>query len=379
MKPQGSAQPVRPGERILALDVLRGFAMFGVLLAYCMWSLGTAPEATFSRLDVALAQFTGFAVDGKFYTILAFLFGVGFSLQLGRAENDATAVRVYLRRLTALAAIGLAHSLLLRNGDILLPYALTGFLLVPFRRAPDRALLAAALIALLVPSAAFLLWEASGMPLPQRPQLDNASYLAENLAWVRYWYATAPLNWPINLTLFLLGFYAGRHRLLARLAQAPRQLVAILGAGLLAGTALYVASLQLPGGGAFQPIVQDLLFTLHSWAMASAYVAALLLLLATRAAAALSPLAAVGRLALTNYLMQAALLVPLCLALGLFDRFKPSTSYLLAFALFGLVQIPFSLLWLRQYQFGPAEWVWRLLAYGRAPPLKLARDDYAPV
>ena len=78
-------QPIAPGDRILALDVLRGFAMCGVLVAYCMWSLGTAPDEQWSPLDRALGRFVGFAVDGKFYTILAFLFGLGFSLQLERA------------------------------------------------------------------------------------------------------------------------------------------------------------------------------------------------------------------------------------------------------------------------------------------------------
>lgn len=374
-------QPVTPTERILALDVLRGFAMFGVLIAYCLWSLGTAPEASFSRFDHALAQFSGFAIDGKFYTILAFLFGLGFALQLDRATDDATAVRVYMRRLAALAAIGLAHALLLRNGDILLPYAITGFLMIPLRKASDGVVLATALLMLLVPEAARSLWEASGVPLPQRPELKSASYLAENFAWVRYWFATAPFNWPINLTLFLFGLYAGRRGLLTALAGDPPRLAVILGAGLVAGALLYWLRLELLAESAsmLQRVLASLLFTVHCWALSSAYVAGLLILLRTRAAASLLPLAAVGRLALTNYLLQAALIVPLCLALGLFDRFTPSTSYLLAFALFGFVQVPFSLLWLRRYRFGPAEWVWRLIAYGRVPPLRLARDDYAPV
>jgi uncharacterized protein len=381
MDRQISVQPVAPTERILALDVLRGFAMFGVLVAYAMWSLGTAPEETFSPLDRALAKFTGFAIDGKFYTVLAFLFGLGFALQLDRAKDDATAVRVYMRRLAALAAIGLAHSLLLRNGDILLPYAITGFLMIPLRKASDGVVLAVALVMLLVPEAARLAWEASGVPLPQRPQLEGASYLAENFAWVRYWYATAPFNWPVNLTLFLFGLYAGRRRLLAALAQDRPRLVVILGAGLVAGTLLYWLRLQwlAEPTSTLERVLASLLFTFHCWVMSSAYVAGLLILLRTRAAAVLLPLAAIGRLALTNYLLQAALLVPLCLALGLFDRFTPSISYLVAFALFGIVQIPFSLLWLRRYRFGPAEWVWRLLAYGRVPPLRLAQGDYAPV
>lgn len=372
---QDFAQPIGPGERILALDVLRGFAMLGVLIAYCLWSLGTAPPETFTPVDRVLGEFAGFAIDGKFYTILAFLFGLGFSIQLGRAADDRAGMRVYRRRLAALAAIGLAHALLLRNGDILLPYALTGFLLIPFRRASDRVILAAAAIMLLVPEAVRIVWEASGNPLPERPNLEGASYLAENLAWVGYWYRTAPFNWPLNLTMFLFGLYAGRHQLITRLADDPRKLLVILGAGLAGGVALYLARLPLLDWR----MLAGLMFTLHCWFLASAYVAALLLVLGTRGRAALSPFAAIGRLALTNYLLQAALIVPLCLVFDLFNRFTPTTSLLLAVAVFVLVQVPFSLWWLRRFRFGPAEWVWRMLAYGRAPPLKLAQGDYAPV
>src|SRR4051812_28506364 len=144
-----AGQPVAVRDRILALDVLRGFAMAGVLLAYCMWSLGTAPEESWSPLDKWIGDFVGFAIDGKFYTILAFLFGLGFSIQLARASDDSSAVEIYCRRLAMLSGIGLAHALLLRNGDILLPYALSGFLLIPFRRSSDRVLIGAACIAAL--------------------------------------------------------------------------------------------------------------------------------------------------------------------------------------------------------------------------------------
>ena len=374
-------QPISPRERIMALDVLRGFAMLGVLIAYCMWSLGTAPEKTFSRFDRTLEAIVSFAVDGKFYTILAFLFGLGFSIQLGRAPDDLTAVRIYRRRLAALAAIGLVHALLLRNGDILLPYALTGFLLIPFRRSREPVLLGAAFLILLFPYAAHAAWQATGIPIPNRPDLTGAPYLIENAAWVRYWYETAPFNWPTNLTLFLFGLYAGRHRLLARLAGETRKLTAIIVAGLLIGTAFYFLRTRMVGGqtgGPFLPIAIGLSYTFHCWGLSSAYAATLLLALRTRAGVTtLSPLAAVGRLALTNYLMQSGIIVPMCLAFGWFDHFTPSTSLLLAGALFALIQLPLSILWLRRFQFGPAEWLWRLMAYGRVAPLKLTSTDYA--
>jgi len=377
-----AVRPVAPSERIMALDVLRGFAMAGVLIAYCMWSLGTAPDDQWSPFNKTSGEIAEFVIDGKFYTILAFLFGLGFSLQLERASDSAAAVRTYCRRLAVLAGIGLLHALLLRNGDILFPYAMTGFLLIPFRRASDRLLVAAALVALLVPYAAVWLWKASGVPIPDRPQLEKAPYLVENAAWVRYWYETAIFTWPTNLTLFLFGFLAGRHRLIPTLAGRPKTLLAIVPLGLLASAACYLIIKQLAAVGAptaLDRLAGGLSFTFHCWGLSSAYAATLLLALGTRQGIqALSPLAAVGRMALTNYLMQAGIIVPLCLAFGWFDTFTPTRSLLLAVALFAL-QLPFSVWWLRRYRFGPAEWIWRLLTYGRIPPLSLAAKDYAPL
>ncbi len=373
-------QPVGAAERILALDVLRGFAMFGVLLAYCMWSLGTAPEESWTSVDQRLGEFVNFAVDGKFYTILAFLFGLGFSIQLSRAASDVAAVETYCRRLAVLAGIGLAHALLLRNGDILLPYALTGFLLIPFRHRYARMILATALVVVLIPFVAHLLWLASGVPIPERPHLEDAPYLIENAAWVRYWFETAIFTWPTNLTLFLFGLLAGRHHLIPRLAAEPKALALIAFVALVPATALFfasnwVATLDSPAAGA----LAGLIFTFHCWSLSSTYVAFLLLALRTvPGTRALVPLSAIGRLALTNYLSQAAMIVPLCLALGWFDTFRPTTSILLALAVFFLVQLPFSLAWLSRFQFGPAEWFWRLLTYGRMPPLRRAIATAAP-
>lgn len=365
-------RPVATGERIFALDVLRGFAMFGVLLAYCMWSLGTAPDERWSPLDRWLGTAVNFAVDGKFYTILAFLFGLGFSIQLSRATSDGTAVEIYCRRLAVLAGIGLAHALLLRNGDILLPYALTGFLMIPFRNAADRTVVAGAFVALLLPIAARLAWQASGVPMPDRPHLENAPYLVENAAWVRYWYSTAILTWPTNLTLFLFGLLAGRKQLLLKLAGKPQTLVRVALCGLAAGTALFLAAkaLEQSRWGAAGSL-SSLVFTFHCWGMSSAYVATLLLALRSSAGIAiLAPLSAIGRMALTNYLGQAAIIVPLCLAFGWFDKFTPTTSLALTMAVFCLVQLPFSMIWLKHFEFGPAEWVWRMLTYGRVPSFK---------
>jgi Predicted membrane protein len=307
-------------------------------------------------------------------TILATLFGFGFSIQLGRAADDATAVDIYSRRLAVLAGIGLGHALLLRNGDILLPYSLTGFLMIPFRKARDRTILIAAFAAFLIPAAAGILSKSFGIAIPDRPQLENAPFLVENAAWVRFWYQTAIFTWPTNLTLFLFGLLLGRHQILDKIRERPRTLMTILLCGLGAGTVLFFIDQALvharwAGIGS----VTGLIFTLHCWGMSSAYVAAFLLALRTSAGERiLMPLSAIGRMPLTNYLSQAAIIVPLCLLFGWFDHFTPTRSLDLTLVLFAFVQFPFSLVWLRHFEFGPAEWAWRKLTYGRVPSLKRA-------
>ena len=377
-----SERPVTGAERILALDVLRGFAMIGVLVAYCLWSLGTTPEASWSSFDKRLDEIASFLVDGKFYTILAFLFGLGFSIQVGRAPDDAGAVEIYCRRLAVLAGIGLIHALLLRNGDILLPYALTGFLLIPFRHAPNKVLISSAFAILLLNAAIRAFWSDLGLPSLQRPQLENVPYLVENAAWVRYWYSTALFTWPTNLALFLFGFWAGRNRILWKLADQPRLLILIAGAGVAAGTAIYSLRSTLIESAPSSPPINALawlLYTFHCWCMSGAYASVLLLTLRSKAGIALlSPLAAMGRLALTNYLGQASIIVPLCLAFGWFDHFRPTTALLLAAGILAL-ELPVSVIWAKHFQFGPAEWVWRLLTYQKLPPLRLARGDLAPL
>lgn len=95
-------QPVQPTERILALDILRGFALFGVLVAYILWSgvLGTLSKNTYNQFDSILNQVLLALISGKFLTLFAFLFGLGFSIQLTRAAARGTsAVPVYCRRL----------------------------------------------------------------------------------------------------------------------------------------------------------------------------------------------------------------------------------------------------------------------------------------
>src|SRR5215213_563847 len=146
---QSPPQPVSPGERIFALDLIRGFALFGVLLAYALWNLGSPGKETYSQSEIILNWVLEIMFDTKAYTLLATLFGLGFSIQMIRLESrGGSFVAIYCRRLLALMAIGFAHAFLLRNGDILVSYAAMGFVLLLFRKASNKMLLAGAIFAL---------------------------------------------------------------------------------------------------------------------------------------------------------------------------------------------------------------------------------------
>lgn len=123
-------------------------------------------------------------------------------------------VPFYVRRLLALIAIGLVHALLLRNGDILVPYATIGFLLPLLRKASNRSLLVCGLIGLFFPEIVRIVWGMSGIPFPRRPDTEGMSHLSSNFVWVRYWYSTAITIWPASIPMFLFGDVSGQATIL---------------------------------------------------------------------------------------------------------------------------------------------------------------------
>ncbi|HEX8691644.1 MAG TPA: hypothetical protein VF746_04440 [Longimicrobium sp.] len=215
LPPAGAgAAPVRPDERLLALDVLRGIALLGVLLANVwLWFSGLwfhaadfRPELARATLDSAVVHFVAVFVSGKAISTFSFLFGLGFAVQALRAE--ARGVRVaplHRRRLGVLLAIGLAHGVLLWYGDILTAYALLGFVLLLFRRRRDRTLLVWAGVLLVgIPLAfgvLFMLAAAGGSLTPP------AGQAARNAAMLEALRSGAPARIvPVNLRMMAQAY-----------------------------------------------------------------------------------------------------------------------------------------------------------------------------
>jgi uncharacterized protein len=352
--------------------VVRGIAISGVLLAYVFWNLGNAPEDSYTLLDKALDKTFSFLVDSKCYTLLANLFAVGFVLHMNKAKEQQKSLATYRRRLMGLIGIGLAHALLLRNGDILVPYAVLSLLLTLFYRASNTTIVVAMVITFFLQTLVPEVWTALNWPVAQRPAVSNEPYLVDNFYWVRYWYATAPFFWETTLFFLFSGLLIGRYFIEKKKKLTLYHLIAITVFGSFIGSVSYWVLLSyshelssLPDIGETHILrnsIMNTVWMLHKTGLASAYAC---VVYASMKSFSFKTFAVLGRTSLSNYILQAVIILPLCLALNLFDHITPSIAIVITISLW-VVQVLWSTLWLRRHRFGPMEWVLRRFTYGSA-------------
>lgn len=390
MDQQPTAAPAE--ERIDLLDALRGFALFGILLANILywsgWIFMKPPERiALAGEDAAELQhlFHHVLVDGKFYTLFSLLFGIGFALQLARLElRGADGVHIFRRRLVVLLAIGLIHMVLIWDGDILTLYALLGLTLPWFIRWSGRRVLIAAVILILLPIPGVALFQALewaphvaingwgdaiGASLGGTPE-DPIGWLRREdpqgfFAWViggwPYAIGTRLESWriPKVLGIMLLGLVLGRRLAAGKLLENRRLMWLALGLGLAVGLPFSIAYGLTQDAG--QTSLPALLGTVP---LALAYAAAFVLLW-DRGKPILKWLAYPGRMALTNYLMHSLLGIMIFygIGFGLIGYLPPWSFYLVAIVIFA-AQILISRLWLYRFEQGPMERLWRRLTYG---------------
>ena len=405
---ESEISPVSSGERIEVLDVLRGLAIGGILVGNMQWfsGYGFMPETLAAQGPFAdrLTHFlVHIFVEGKFYSIFSFLFGFGFALQISRAEErgDQNA-SLFKRRLFWLLIIGLLHAYLLWAGDILSIYALMGFLLILFRRKTNGALLKWSFALMAIPILSYLLlyilflafvptealarfeagqidfWNDSVRRVQQSSYLEIISDF--NLQYVvgRYAGLIFDMRLPKVLAMFLLGFYAYRRGFFQDF-QKHRQLIGrLLAYGLVLGFVGNIAFSALAGKEAsFPPSLSGIggviTYAFGVPALALGYIASVTVLwqkaLWRRLLTCLAP---VGRMALTNYLLQTVICVLIFYGYGFgqFGEIGALTATLTALAIF-LFQILVSKWWLKYFAYGPMEWIWRQLTYRQRFNLRL--------
>jgi len=401
--------PVAPKSRIVEIDMVRGFALFGVLLVN-MYNFGAYSIAWSSPADQLAFAVMRFFFEAKSWTLFSILFGFGFALQLLSAETRGVSILpFYLRRMAALFAFGAVHALFY-DGDILMLYAELGLGLLLVRRLPTRGLLLLALGLLLVFPVTRLV--SSQVAPAEEEEVQTVAEARAELEEDQRTHVYAIGSWaevaadnasaipadPLEdvatpesglavFALFLLGFALGRSGVLRDI---PAHVVSIgrvrnwgLGLGLaamagervLAATAGY-AVFRTQGAGPGVQLAGDLLFAFGTPALALGYAATILLAAQTPGGkAVLAPLASVGRLALTVYLTQTLMFTTLFYGYGFGQAFRLGPAAVTAGTLvfFG-VQVVVCQWWTRRFRFGPVEWLWRALTYLRWPPMRLTND-----
>jgi uncharacterized protein len=402
-----SLAPVSPEERLPLLDVLRGFALLGIIVMNMPgFNLPSGSFAIEPRLFPELydrAAETGAMIffAGKANSILSFLFGLGMTIQMQRAEERGQRIApAHLRRVAALLAIGAAHAILLWHNDVLHIYAGLGLVLLAVRRASDRFIFGLIALALVAPIArsAFALWtnEPPSHPLSYWVALahEHMRIFREGTypeqVWARLtvlgdrYGAIARLEghfWIyVSFTVtMLLGFYVGRKRILEDIAGNAGWIRKTmwwclgLGVGASAGFSLIVALRERPPEGpSVSSLFSSLFFNVNRPLLCVAYIAAITLLFQNdRVRRVLLVLQAPGRMPLTSYLTQSLVATTIFYSHGfaLFGRVGPLVGLAISFAIFA-AQVAWSRWWLARFRFGPLEWLWRAATYGKLPALR---------
>ncbi len=373
--------------RLVRLDALRGFALFGIL-AVNVWVFATGYYASGiadPARDPVIQWIVSMFFETKFYLLFSFLFGYSFTLQMDAAARRGVAFRPrMLRRHVGLAVIGAAHAALLFHGDILTTYAVLGLVLLALRGiSPRRAVWLG--VGLLLADGA--LWTALGVldVLTHTPvdATTASARVAETVAAYRGTPATVVaehlrqlpgtlelvvfVQAPSALAMFLLGFAAGRRQVLAEPRRYRPLWSWLLRAGVpigLVGAGCYAyIAVNHPGSGAETLAIGVSVLTAPL--LAGGYVAALLRLFDTRAA---TMFAAVGRVALSNYILQSVILgvVFTAYGFGLVGRLSYGAVAGLVVGIYA-VQAALSALWLRSHRYGPLEWLLRAVTTGAWP------------
>lgn len=400
-------RPVTEMERIVSLDVLRGFAVLGILVMniqmFSMIMAAYVNPTAYGNLEGAnyLVWFLSHVLtDQKFMTIFSMLFGAGIVLMWQRAERSGRKVTgLHYRRMFWLLVFGLAHAYLLWVGDILFLYGFCGLFVFWFRRFRPWLLI---LIGLLVISVAATLSLLVGLSLPYWPpeQVEEMvrqgwrpgpEIVAETVGnyqggWTDQMRSRVPealstqiggfLFWGIwragglmliGMALFKLGVFSA--------ARSRGFYLTLIGLAAFVGIPIvvYGALRNFAAGWDMSRMFFGGLYNYWASLLVSLGWVGMIMLAcqAKRCLPFTRPLAAVGRMAFTNYILQTLICTTLFYGhgFGLYGQVSRVGQILIVFAVWAFL-IPFSVIWLRHFRFGPLEWLWRTLSYMKVQPMR---------
>ena len=410
-----SPEPTPPSERIVALDALRGFAILGILVIN-VWFFGL-PVAG-AVLPPAYGDFTGanylawlvshVFFEMKFITLFTIMFGAGVVLFTESKERRGEpTVRLHHRRTLLLLAAGLGHAYLLWYGDILVAYAICGLIVVYARGWSPRRLVVIGLALLAVPS---LLMVGSGVALAGFAPADERAAVEEEMmtvigatdeaiaaelaayrgGYLEQFAHRAPMAFRLQTAefvagtgwrvagLMLVGMALMKHGVLAN-ERSTRWYRGLLLGGVAVGLPSILAGVWYVEIVDWDPVHALFLAQVFNYwgsiPLALAYLAGVMLWCERRPTGAVTGgLAAVGRTAFSNYLLQTLLATSVFYGhgLGLFGTLSRLELLGIVLAIW-TIQVTLSIVWLRRYRYGPVEWIWRTLTYGERQPLRVPR------
>ncbi len=395
------------------LDVLRGFALLGIFIA------NSAGFALYLFMDDAAREalpthasdkwinylLTAF-VDGKFYSLFSLLFGIGFTIILDRNQKAGrNPLVIFYRRIFILLILGLGHLLLLWPGDILFLYALVGMVLPLFRNFSNKSLLIISTLLIFSPLLFDLAkvlsngaWNLAVPLVKIAIQTDGSNgidrhnyitYLSEGIMYEnifnwgqggffwRYAHIIGSNRIPKVLAMFLIGFVVGRKEIYSNLEANRNLLMNVQKLGFLIGLPSTLALTFFEFDGIHLPeaagLADTLFYALSVIPLSLAYTATLCLLwLKVSWRKMLLYLAPAGRMALTNYIVQTLIGIYIYYGIGwgLGTETGPAIFVPVAIAVY-FVQVIYSIIWFRYFRYGPLEWIWRQLTYGKILPIRV--------
>lgn len=384
-----------PDERIGLLDALRGFSLFGVLLVNMsgfkfplVSSFFPSPELHFPGMWNDLAKSaTMWLAAGKFMPIFSLLFGVGLALQEQRATARGQAFGPFICwRMGLLVAAGVMHGILLWPGDILALYGLFG-LLSPFllkRSARTLSFLAIAISLIAIGASIFLTLSHFRNPVAHDTSSATdqwieayrhapfAHYLQLRIQeWKMVWATTYVGDFSYAFLFFVLGLALGKSDRLAVWLSPDFKTTHSFKAAVVMALLLTLAYTIHYAGGFTVGFVAALLFypafMVGNWILSWGYIAGFARLHARMAGSSLmESFACVGRMSLTNYLLQSVIanVIFMSFGFGFYGKVSVAGGVAFSIAIFA-GQMIFSRWWLSRHQSGPAEHLWRLLSYPR--------------
>ncbi|XYQ01547.1 DUF418 domain-containing protein [Bacillus safensis] len=378
-------QPMSLRERVHFLDIVRGFALMGIILVNYFLIVDSARGFDMQSNDVFHNVVNWFA-SGKFITLFSFLFGVGFMIFMDRAAQKVDSPnKLFARRLTILLGFGLLHLTFVWIGDILAYYAVAGFLLLFFYKRTAKTILywliTLFVIQLLTPFFTMLLNTVSSGS-SGKPDLADFELISHNSL---TYLASIGERWTDMVTMasssfstvysmffmFLLGVYFVKMEFFKNM-EAKKTIwnriwiifaIAFLitqGSTIIAAVNPFentlwvnIASALEQNGG-----LTGSMFYMSTLAMLFFHVPQL--------RGALMVFTKVGRMSLTCYLLHSIIGTMLFLkyGAGLADHLHPVGTFMIGLGVYVFLVL-FSTLWLKRFKYGPMEFIWRQLTYGK--------------